>query len=164
MQATSGVIYLDADACPVKDQVYRVAARYEIPVWVVANSPMRIPEMANLKVRLIVVPGTPDAADTWIAERAVPGDLVLTADIPLAAQTVEHGVRTLDFRGKEFHPASVGNALAARDINALLRSMGELTRGPAPITQRDRGQFASLLDNVVSAMSRARPGSPSPEH
>jgi len=154
-------IYLDADACPVKEQVYRVAVRYDVPVWVVANSPMRIPDQAGLRARLVVVSGTPDAADAWIAEHAVAGDLVLTADIPLAAQTVELGIRTLDFRGREFHPASIGNALAARDVNALLRSMGEVTRGPAPLTDKDRGRFASLLDTVVSAMARARAQAPS---
>ncbi len=149
-------IYLDADACPVKEQIYRVAVRYDVPVWVVANAAMRIPDQAGLRARLMIVPGTPDAADDWIAEHAIAGDLVLTADIPLAARTIENGVRTLDFRGKEFHPASIGNALAAREVNALLRSMGEVTGGPAAITPKDRGKFASLLDTAVSAMARAR--------
>ena len=149
-------IYIDADACPVKEQVYRVAMRYDVPVWVVANSPMRIPVQTGLRARMVVVPDSPDAADAWIADHVSPGDLVLTADIPLAAQTVEIGIRTLDFRGKEFRPASIGNALAARDVNALLRSMGEVTRGPAPVTNKDRGRFASLLDTVVSAMARDR--------
>src|SRR5690349_8669113 len=105
--STVATIYLDADACPVKDQVYRVAARYKVPLVVVANSPLRIPAMGDLTARMVVVPGAPDAADDWIAERAVPGDLVLTADIPLAARVVPNGVRCLDFRGGEYSPSRV---------------------------------------------------------
>ncbi len=149
-------IYLDADASPVKETVYKVAARYDIPVWVVANSPLRIPDRAGLRARLVVVPGAPDAADDWIAERAQPGDLVLTADIPLAARAVANGVQTLDFRGKEFTADSIGNALASRDISAFLRSIGEQTGGPSAFSARDHGKFASLLDAAVSRMSRNR--------
>ena len=97
-------IYLDADACPVKEQVYRVAARYGMPLIVVANARIRIPEMAGLNATLTVVPGSLDAADDWIAESAQAGDLVLTADIPLAARAIAKGITCLDFRGGEFHP------------------------------------------------------------
>jgi len=145
-------IYLDADACPVKEQVYRVAERYGVPVAVVANAPLRLPPQAGLE--LTVVPGSPDAADDWIAARAVPGDLVLTADIPLAARVVEAGVRCLDFRGGEFTPARVGDALAARDLNAYLRDMGMTGRGPAPFSPRDRSRFASALDTAVARLAR----------
>lgn len=146
-------IYLDADACPVKETVYKVAIRYGVQVWVVANSPMRIPEWAGQQARLVVVPGAMDAADNWIAERAGPGDLVLTGDIPLAARTVGNRVRTLDFRGKEFTPARIGNALASREISAYLRSIGESSGGPSAFSAKDRGKFASLLDNAVSKMA-----------
>jgi uncharacterized protein len=147
-------IFLDADACPVKEQVYRVASRYETPVFVVANSPMRIPHLAGLHARLVVVPDSPDAADDWIVERAGPTDLVLTADIPLAARVIAKGVRCLDFRGGEFNPSRIGDALASRDLNAYLRSLGTITSGPLAFSQKDRGRFASLLDNAVSKMAR----------
>ncbi|MCO5223188.1 MAG: YaiI/YqxD family protein [Thermomicrobiales bacterium] len=149
-------IYLDADACPVKEQVYRVAARYEMPLIVVANSSLRIPEMAGLHARMMVVPGAMDAADDWIVEQVGREDLVLTADILLAQRTLENGVRTLDFRGNEFSPTRIGDAVAARDMAAMMRSMGLPTDGPAPFSQKDRGKFASLLDNAVSKMDRMR--------
>ena len=141
-------IWLDADACPVKEQVYRVAARYGVPVTVVANAPLRVP--AQPGVELVVAPGGIDAADDWIAERAGPGDLVLTADVPLAARVVERGARCLDFRGGEFTPSRVGEALAGRDLNAYLRSLGLPVTGPAAFSPRDRSRFASALDAAVS--------------
>lgn len=146
-------IYLDADACPVKEQVYKVAARYGVPVSVVANTPLRVPPQAG--VHLVVVPGGLDAADDWIAERAAPGDLVLTADIPLAARVVGNGVRCLDFRGGEFTPQRVGDALAARDLNAYLRSLGLGGSGPAAFSPRDRSRFASQLDAAVQQQRAA---------
>jgi len=145
-------IYLDADACPVKEQVYRVAARYGVPVFVVANTSLRLPPQGGLES--VVVPGSPDAADAWIAERAEPGDLVLTADIPLAATVVETGVRCLDFRGGEFSPSRVGDALASRDLNAYLRDLGIGGKGPAAFSPRDRSRFASALDTAVSRLVR----------
>jgi uncharacterized protein YaiI (UPF0178 family) len=148
------VIYLDADACPVKEQVYRVAARYRVPVTVVANASLRVPPQAGLAATVVVVPGSPDAADDWIAERAGPGDLVLTADIPLAARVVANGVRSLDFRGGEFHPSRIGEALATRDLNAHLRAMGLTTGGPPAFSPRDRGRFASMLDAAVGKLAR----------
>ena len=147
-------IYLDADACPVKETVYRVAARYGAPVAVVANAPLRVPPQAGLE--LVVVSGSIDAADDWIAERAQPGDLVLTADIPLAARVVEAGVRCLDFRGGEFSPSRVGEALASRDLNAYLRSLGLPGSGPAAFSPRDRSRFASALDAAVGKLVRGR--------
>ena len=157
----SGTIYLDADACPVKEQVYRVAARYGVPLSVVSNSPLRNPALPGLNATLVVVPGAFDAADDWIAARAGPGDLVLTADIPLAARVLENGARCLDFRGAEFHPVSIGNALASREINAHLRAMGVGAGGPAPFTPRDRSKFASMLDAAVSRLARDRERRPS---
>lgn len=151
-------IFLDADACPVKEQVFRVAARYQMPLVVVANSPLRIPDLSGLQARMQVVPGALDGADDWIVEQATAHDLVLTADILLAQRTLEHGVRTLDFRGNEFSPARIGEAVAARDLAAMMRSMGLPSGGPAPFSQKDRGKFASLLDNAVSRMARQRDG------
>lgn len=155
-------IYLDADACPVKDQVYKVAARYGVPLKVVANVPIRVPAMAGLAVEIVVVPGSPDAADDWIAERAVKGDLVLTTDIPLAARAIGNGVRCLDFRGGEYNPNRIGDALAAREFNATLRQMGAITGGPAAFSAKDRSKFASALDAAVNRMAReaAKRGSP----
>jgi uncharacterized protein YaiI (UPF0178 family) len=149
-------IYLDADACPVKEQVYKVAARYKVPLIVVANGPLRIPAMADLSARLQVVPGSPDAADDWIAEHAASGDLVLTADIPLAARVLANGARCLDFRGGEFNPNRIGDALASREIAAYLRSMGEITGGPSAFSPRDRSKFASFLDAAVGRMAREK--------
>ena len=156
-------ILLDADACPVKEQVYKVAARYGVDLVVVANAPLRVPA----GVRLVVVPGGIDAADDWIAEHAEAGDLVLTADIPLAARVVDKGVRCLDFRGGEFSPSRVGDALASRDLNAYLRSLGLSGNGPAAFSPRDRSRFASALDSAVqkeraAAARRSLPNSREP--
>jgi len=148
------MIFLDADACPVKEQVYKVAARYAIPVTVVANTSLRVPPQARLTASVIIVPGSPDAADDWIAERATTGDLVLTADIPLAARVIPNGARCLDFRGGEYNPNRIGDALASRDLNAHLRSIGLITGGPSAFSARDRSKFASALDTAVSKMAR----------
>ncbi|MGC4105250.1 MAG: YaiI/YqxD family protein [Thermomicrobiales bacterium] len=150
----SGTIYLDADACPVKEYVFRVAARYRVPLKVVANGPIAIPTLPDLDARLQVVPGTPDAADDWIAEHIVPGDLVLTADIPLAARAIDKGVDALDFRGNAYSPTRIGDALAARDLNAHLRSVGIATGGPSAFGQKERSKFASTLDAAVGKMRR----------
>ena len=148
------MIYLDADACPVKEHVYRVAARYGIAVSVVTNSPLAVPRLPGLNATVVIVPGSLDAADDWIAERAAAGDLVLTADIPLAARAIGNGVRCLDFRGGEYNPNRIGDALASRDLNAYLRTMGMPTKGPPPFSDRDRSRFASKLDAAVSKMAR----------
>jgi uncharacterized protein YaiI (UPF0178 family) len=154
-------ILLDADACPVKEQVYKVAARYGVELAVVANSPLRVPA----GVRLVIVPGGVDAADDWITEQAVAGDLVLTADVPLAARVVGKGARCLDFRGGEFSTSRIGDALAARDLNAYLRSLGLTGPGPAALSPRDRSRFASALDSAVQQARAAarRSLSPAPE-
>jgi len=147
-------MYLDADACPVKDVIFRTATRYGVRLLVVANSPIRIPGDAVAHAEMVVVPGSPDAADDWIAERAVKGDLVLTADIPLAARVISNGVRALDFRGGEYNPNRIGDALASRDLNAHLRSMGIITGGPSAYSKNDRSKFASMLDAAVNRLAR----------
>jgi uncharacterized protein YaiI (UPF0178 family) len=148
------LIYLDADACPVKDLIFKVATRYGVRLLVVANTPIRIPNDSVAHAEMIVVPGSPDAADDWIAERAISGDLVLTADIPLAARVIGTGARCIDFRGGEYNPNRIGDALASRDLNAHLRSMGIMTGGPSAYSKNDRSKFASMLDAAVNKIAR----------
>jgi uncharacterized protein YaiI (UPF0178 family) len=151
---TTPTIYLDADACPVKDLIYKVAARYKLPLKVVANTPIRIDRLPDLDAEAVAVPGTPDAADDWITERAVKGDLVLTADIPLAARVIANNVRCLDFRGGEFNPNRIGDALASREMNATLRQMGAITGGPSAYGPKERSKFASALDAAANRLFR----------
>jgi uncharacterized protein YaiI (UPF0178 family) len=155
MEVCMPTILLDADACPVKDYVYRTAARYRIPLIVVANDPLRIPQLDGLDARMQTVPGTPDAADDWIVEQAARGDLVLTADIPLAARVIHNNVQCLDFRGGIYNPNRIGDALASRDLNAHLRSIGIVTSGPSAHSQGDKSKFASRLDAEVNRMMRS---------
>ena len=150
-------IYLDADACPVKDLVFRTAVRYNLPLKVVANVPMRIPADADGLAQSIVVPGSPDAADDWIAEHATASDLVLTADIPLAARALAIGAACIDFRGNHFNPNRIGEALASRELNAMLRQMGEITGGPSAYSKKDRSNFASTLDAAANKLARKGP-------
>jgi hypothetical protein len=147
-------IYVDADACPVKHEVYRVASRYEMRVAVVANAPLRVPTDAG--VELVVRSGF-GAADDWIAEQAGPGDVVITADIPLAARCLEKGARVLDPKGYPFTDNQIGSALATRDLMEGLRQGGAMTGGPAPMTAKDRSRFLSKLDEAVTASMRADP-------
>jgi uncharacterized protein len=146
-------IYVDADACPVKEETYRVAARYGLKVFVVANSPIMIPR-APLIERVHVAAG-PDIADDWIAERAGPGAIVVTQDIPLAARCVKTGADVLAPTGKRFDERSIGMALATRNLMDHLRSTGESTSGPRPFGPRDRSNFLSSLDNAVMRAKRS---------
>lgn len=148
------IVYIDADACPVKDEVYRVARRYQMRVAVVANAPLRVP--TNALIELVVRPGF-GSADDYIAEQAGPGDVVITADIPLAARCLEKGARVLGPKGDPFTENDIGQALATRDLMDQLRQGGMVTGGPAPMTPRDRSRFLSKLDEVVNAVRRAPP-------
>ncbi len=132
-------IFVDADACPVKNEVYRVAERYGLKVFVVANSFMNVPR-ADMIERVIVTQG-PDIADDWIAERAGEYDIVITADIPLAGRCVRKGATVLSPTGKPFDDNSIGMALATRDLMTGLRSAGETTRGPRPLSRQDISRF-----------------------
>src|SRR5881392_3318345 len=128
-------IYVDADACPVKAEIYRVAERHllkgtALKVFVVSNSPIAVPR--DEIIERVVVSGDMDAADNWIAERAGKGDIVITADIPLAARTVKTGAATIAPNGKPFSESSIGMTLATRNLMTDLRSAGETTRGPKP--------------------------------
>jgi uncharacterized protein YaiI (UPF0178 family) len=147
-------LYIDADACPVKDEVYRVAERYDLPVHVVANSWIRVPQDARIK-RIVVNDG-PDAADDWIAEHAANGDVVITADIPLAERALKAGAQAIHPNGRPFTPQSIGGALASRMIGEHLRSMGEITSGPKPFTSGDRSRFLQALDAAVVRARRSR--------
>ena len=147
-------IYVDADACPVKDEVYRVARRYELRVAVVANAPLRVP--ANDRVELVVRPGF-GAADDWIAGQAGPGDIVVTADIPLAARCLAKEARVLGPKGDVFTDDDIGSALAMRNLLDELRQGGVATGGPAPMTPRDRSRFLAKLDELINAVRRAHP-------
>ena len=146
-------IYIDADACPVKEEVYRVARRYEIRVLVVARSAMYTP--ASPLIELAVRDGF-GAVDDLIAEQAWPGDIVVTADIPLAARCLEKEARVLDPRGTPFTEHDIGAALAMRELMAELRQDGTVTGGPAPMTPKDRSRFLSKLDEAVNAVKRMK--------
>jgi len=147
-------VYVDADACPVKAEVYRVAERYGLRVTLVANSPMRVP--AREGVRLEVVGEGFDAADDWIVERVEADDIVVTADIPLAGRCLGKGARVLGPTGKPFTEAGIGDALATRELMAELRGAGLVTGGPRPLTRRDRSLFLQKLDETVQAIRRSR--------
>ena len=144
-------IYIDADACPVKPEVYRVARRYGVHVAVVANAGLRVP--ADPLIELVVRPGF-GAADDWIAEQAGTGDIVVTADIPLAARCLANEALVLDPRGRPFTDNDIGSALAMRDLMDELRKGGTLTGGPAAMTPKDRSRFLSKLDELVNAVRR----------
>ena len=141
-------IFVDADACPVKDEVYVVATRYGVPVAVVANSRIHVPP--GLGAELVLVSDGPDAADDWIAEAVRPGDVVVTADVPLAARCLRAGARVLGSNGHPFDEDSIGDKLATRELKSDLRGAGTYTGGPAPLAQKDRSRFLAKLDELVS--------------
>lgn len=145
--AYTGRIFVDADACPVKDEVYRVAQRYGLHVFVVANAFLQTPK-ADWIERVIVDAG-PDVADDWIAERAAGGDVVVTADLPLAKRCLDAGALVVGPTGKRFTVDMIGAALAQRAIAEHLRSVGAMTGGPAPFQASDRSRFLSALDAAV---------------
>ena len=145
-------VFVDADACPVKNEVYRVAARYDLQVTLVSNSWMRIPSEA--RIRLEVVGGDMDAADDWIVDHLEPDDLVVTADILLASRCLKEGARVLGTSGRPFTEANIGSAVATRDLLTELRGTGERTGGPPPLTRKDRSRFLSRLDEVCQAALR----------
>jgi uncharacterized protein YaiI (UPF0178 family) len=147
-------IFVDADACPVKDEVYRVAKRYGLKVVLASNSWLRVPN--EEWVELVVVGGELDAADAWIVEHVTPGDIVISADIPLAALCLEKGAGVLGPRGRPFTEDSIGNALATRELMSQLREMGEMGGGPPPFEKRDRSQFLQALDQMIHAMRNER--------
>ena len=150
-------IYIDADACPVKQEIYRVAERHALKgtalkVFVVSNSPIAVPRDAMIE-RLVVGAGM-DEADNWIAERAARGDIVITADVPLASRAVKAGAEVIAPNGKPFTEESIGMTLATRNLMDSLRSAGEITSGPKPFQPRDRSNFLSALDRAIVRLRR----------
>ncbi|QRG08577.1 YaiI/YqxD family protein [Xanthobacter dioxanivorans] len=146
-------LYLDADACPVKEEAYKVAFRHQVRVFVVANTPLAVPR--DPMVERVIVPAGPDAADDFIASRARRGDVVVTADIPLAARCVAAGADVIGPTGKPFTKDSIGMALATRNLMEDLRSAGTVTTGPRPFAPRDRSAFLSALDLAFVRLKRA---------
>jgi hypothetical protein len=145
-------IFVDADACPVKPEIYRVAERYGLKVSVVANTFMAVPR--NDMIERVIVPEGPDIADNWIAERATENDIVITADIPLAGRCVKKGASVIGPTGKPFTEDSIGMALATRDLLTDLRSAGATMRGPPPLSRHDISRFLSALDLAVTRLKR----------
>lgn len=148
------MIYVDADACPVKDEALRVGERHGLTVRYVANSWMRLPEGAG--VERIVVSDGPDAADDWIVERAGKGDIVVTADIPLASRALKQGAQVIGPTGKPFTESGIGMALAMRDLSAHLRETGESKGYNASFTRQDRSKFLQALEQAVQNVLRGR--------
>ena len=150
-------IFVDADACPVKQEVYKVARRLDLQVVLVSNSFMRTPP--DVRVRLVQVDSGMDVADAWIAENITIGDICITADIPLAAKCLQAGACALGPRGKPFELESIGDALATRELMSTLRSAGMVGGGPAPISRKDRSCFLDQLDQMIQRI-RAHPEPP----
>jgi hypothetical protein len=148
-------IFVDADACPVKQEVYRVARRYRLHVTLVANSWMRAPN--EQWIGLEVVSDGFDAADDWIVEHVQPQDIVVTADILLASRCMKEGARVIGPNGKPFTENNIGQAVATRDLLSELRGAGEITGGPPPLTKRDRSCFLQKLDDMIQAIRREHP-------
>ena len=149
-------IFVDADACPVKDEVYRVSARHGLPVVLVANSRLRLPD--GLGVEMVVVDKDADAADDWIAENIRAGDIVITADLPLAARCLDVGASALGTDGRPFTEDMIGAALATRDLKHELREMGVMTGGPSGISGKQRSRFLQALEQLVVANLRTHGG------
>jgi uncharacterized protein YaiI (UPF0178 family) len=149
-------IYIDADACPVKDEIYQVASRHGLYVFVVANARMRVPQ--DGPVEMVVVSDGFDAADDWIAEQVRRNDVVVTSDIPLAARCLDAGALVVGSNGRCFEAASIGAALSSRELNQNLREAGDITGGPPPMSGRARSRFLAELDRLVVAGLRAERG------
>ena len=148
------IIFVDADACPVKQEVCRVAQRFDLDVVFVANTRMRIPEYQ--KARLIVVNNQFDAADKWITEHCGTDDVVVTADILLADSCIKKGAAVLGSTGKEFTEDSIGTAVAMKDLMSELRQSGLVSAGPAPFNQKDRSRFLQMLDQIIQRIKNKK--------
>ncbi len=147
-------VYVDADDCPVKDEVHRVAKRYELQLTYVANSGMYVP--TDERSRLVVVKDHLDAADDWIVEHVEQDDIVICSDIPFAARCIEKGARVINSRGRLFTEDDIGSTLATRDLMKSLREAGMMTGGPKPYGDRDRSKFLQVLDREVHAARKSR--------
>jgi hypothetical protein len=147
-------IFVDADACPVKREIYRVAKRYALKVTLVSNSSMRIPHEAWLT--LVVVDGQFNAVDDWIVEHVSENDIVISGDILLASRSLAKGAVVLDLRGGAFTDDNIGEALASRELLSQLRDLGTITGGPAPLERRDLSRFLQRLDETVQTIRRGK--------
>jgi uncharacterized protein YaiI (UPF0178 family) len=147
-------IFIDGDACPVKDETYRVARRHGVKVFVVSNAPLRVPP--DELIELVVVRGGFDAADDWIVEHIGAGDLAITSDIPLADRCLRRGARVLGPKGEPFTEDSIGEALATRALLDMLRQSGSFGGGPAPFAKADRSRYLAKLDEVLHALRRGK--------
>lgn len=147
-------IYIDADSCPVKPQIYKVADRYQLNVTVVANSWMRTPN--SQRIKLEVVSTGFDAADDWIVEQAGSDDIVITADVLLAHRCIKEGAKVLSPSGQKFTEDNIGSTVATRDLLAELRGAGAITGGPPPLTDKDRSRFLQELDSVIQAIRHSQ--------
>ena len=148
-------IYIDADACPVKEETMRVALRHNCPLVLVSNGGIRTPD--HPLISAVYVPDGPDEADKWIAERAGVGDLVITGDIPLAARVIEAGAKVLRHNGDELHPRNIGQVLATRDLMADLRSADPFRQGGGkPFSKADRSRYLEALERVLRAALAGR--------
>lgn len=145
-------IYIDADACPVKEEVYRVAARHQLEVRVIANASMRIP--IDPKIQLQVVSDGFDAADDWIVEHVGNGDIVITSDILLADRCLKKGAYVLGNTGRPFTDENIGDALVSRELSSELREMGLMNGGPSPFQKKDRSLFLQQLDSAIHLLRR----------
>ena len=145
-------IYVDADGCPVKSEVYRVAERYKLSVVLVANKPLNLPMHSDLE--MVVVNGAFDAADDWIVENSKPNDIVVTADILLADRCLKKSVRALGPKGVEFTPDNIGSVVATRELLQDLRQSGEMHGGPAPMDKKARSRFLGKLDEMIQSLKR----------
>ena len=149
-------IYVDADACPVKREVYKVADRCGLLVFVVSNGPIHVPA-GQARIRNIAVGPGDNAADDWIAENINAGDICITADIPLASRCLKQGASALGMRGKPFSEDSIGDALATRELMSTLRDTGQISGGPPPMTKKDRSRFLDSLDQIIQKIRREMP-------
>lgn len=147
-------LYIDADACPVKEECFRVAERYGLAAFLVANAPLRVP--AGGRISLIVVSDGFDAADDWIVEKCGAGDIVVSADIQLAKRCLDKGAKVVGPTGRSFTPDNIGSALASRALMQDLRDMGVVQGGNAPMAKQDKSRFLQELDRVVNAVKRGR--------
>lgn len=152
-------IYVDADACPVKQEVYRVAKRCGLRVVVVSANPMWVPA-DRARIRNVAAGPGVDAADDWIADHIGAGDICITADIPLAARCLARGAAALGPRGKPFTEDSIGDALATRELMSTLREAGQVAGGPPPLTRKDRSRFLDVLDQIIQKLRKTMPPSP----
>ncbi|MGH1467810.1 MAG: YaiI/YqxD family protein [Bdellovibrionales bacterium] len=145
-------IYIDADACAVKDETYKVAKRYELITYVIANQYLKVP--LDINIRMEVVSEGFDAADDWIVEKARKDDIVITSDLLLAERCVENGCRVLGQKGNELTPENIGSAISGREIATHLRDLGASGTGPSAMSKFDRSKFLSKLDQVIQAIKK----------